>query len=102
MDKNDGAASLVRSDAWLDNLFSAADYIGIHKNASGRITLVVNDGQDKVDENGQHYCSVRTSCSIKGMSYRDKILTCCGRLFVPSNIILTNSEPNDGFDNDPK
>ena len=79
------AASLVRSDAWLEDLFSEPIYIGIHKNSAGRITFVVNDGTDKVDETGRHYSSIRTSCSIKGMSFADKIITCANRLREPSN-----------------
>ena len=51
-------------------LFDGVAYVGIHKNAAGRITLVVNDG------NG----SRRTSCSKKGMSYTDKLIECSNRL----------------------
>ena len=58
----------------LEYLFDGAAYIGIHKNASGRITLVVNDGDG----------SMRTSCSKKGYSYVEKLMLCRARLSEPT------------------
>ena len=63
-------------------LFDGVAYVGIHKNAAGRITLVVNDGDG----------SMRTSCSKKGMSYTDKLIECRNRLSEPNTI--TNSGPD--------
>lgn len=75
MDKNDVAASLVRSDDLLGFLLDGAAYVGIHKNAAGRITLVVNHGDG----------SMRTSCSKKGLSYADKLIECRNRLSETPN-----------------
>jgi hypothetical protein len=75
MSEQDGAASLVRSDALLGFLFDGAAYVGIHKNAAGRITLVVNHGDG----------SMRTSCSKKGLSYADRLIECRNRLSETPN-----------------
>lgn len=72
---NDTAPLLVRSDALLGFLFDGAAYVGIHKNAAGRITLVVNHGDG----------SMRTSCSKKGLSYADKLIECRNRLSETPN-----------------
>jgi len=85
VDNNDGAASLVRSDALLGSLFDGAAYVGIHKNAAGRITLVVNHGDG----------SMRTSCSKKGLSYADKLIECHNRLSETPNVCREGSKEAD-------
>ncbi len=82
MDKNDVAASLVRSDDLLGFLLDGAAYVGIHKNAAGRITLVVNHGDG----------SMRTSCSKKGLSYADKLIECRNRLSETPNTKVQRRE----------
>ncbi len=77
------AASLVRLDALLESLFEGAAYVGIHKNAAGRITLVVNHS----DGSG----SIRTSCSKKAFSYAEKLIECRNRL----SETLTEGEANE-------
>jgi hypothetical protein len=83
MDKNDCAASLVRSDDLLGFLFDGAAYVGIHKNSAGRITLVVNQGDG----------SMRTSCSKKGLSYADRLIECRNRLSETPNASNEGRKP---------
>jgi len=59
----------IDSSALLGWVFDGAKYVGIHKNAAGRVTLVVNNGEG----------STRTSCSKAGLSYVEKLMVCCGR-----------------------
>jgi len=61
----------IDSSALLGWVFDGAKYVGIHKNAAGRVTLVVNNGEG----------STRTSCSKAGLSYVEKLMVCCGRLW---------------------
>jgi hypothetical protein len=58
------------SEDLLSYLFYDAAYVGIHKNAAGRITFVVNNGDG----------SMRTSCSKKGLNYTEKLIECRIRL----------------------
>jgi hypothetical protein len=58
------------SETLLHYLFDDAAYVGIHKNAKGRITLVINNGEG----------SLRTSCSKKGLTWTDKLMECRNRL----------------------
>ena len=66
--------SSIPSTDLLGFLFDGAAYVGIHKNAAGRITLVVNHGDG----------SLRTSCSKKGWSYTEKLIECRNRLSEPN------------------
>ena len=61
----------VDSSTLLGWVFDGAAYVGIHKNAAGRVTLVVNNGDG----------STRTSCSKKGLSYAERLMVCCSRLW---------------------